>query len=179
MSHATQKSYLYLVKSSLTKEWHPTKNGKLNPRNVTTEHDSKVWWLCKSGHEWEASVRDRVMGGGCPICLPKLLKEKIQKYGGSSNQQKSLSDDGTTPQRANPFFQLDTPDPYIGTEFRKYPRYKYKATAMIENPISGNSIYGQMQNFSKRGMCFETNAPFKQGEKVTIKFIRCNFQLAI
>jgi hypothetical protein len=37
MLDATQKSYLYLVNPSLIKEWHPTKNGNLNPRNVTTD----------------------------------------------------------------------------------------------------------------------------------------------
>jgi hypothetical protein len=49
-------------------------------------------------------------------------------------------------------------------------RYKAKATAIIENPISGNSIYGQMQNISVGGMYLETNANLKQGENITIKF---------
>ncbi len=136
---------------------------------MTTEHDENIWWLCENGHEWEAPVKDRIMGMGCFACAEELVKEKSRKAGYSAYQEKSLSDEGAISQKTNPFFQLDTHDPYIGTEFRKYPRYKYKATAMIENPISGNSVYGQMLNFSKRGMCFETNAPFKQGEKVTIK----------
>jgi len=158
MPDPTQKSYLYLAKPSLIKEWHPTKNGNLNPKNVTTEHGENIWWLCESGHEWEATVKDRIMGVGCLVCATELAKER------------SLSDESTISQKANPLFQLNSHDPYKGIEYRKYVRYKYKATAMIEDPISGNSIYGQMQNISNRGMYLETNAAFKQGEKITIKF---------
>jgi hypothetical protein len=42
MSNTTQDSYLYSVKPNLIKEWHPTKNGNLTPRNVTTDHATKV-----------------------------------------------------------------------------------------------------------------------------------------
>ena len=170
MSDPTQKSYLYLAKPSLVKEWHPTKNGNLKPKNVTTEHDEKIWWLCENGHEWEATVKDRLMGMSCPACAKDWVEEKSQKAGYSTYQQKSLGDEGAVSQRANPFFKLETFSPYVGPEFRKFPRYNYKATAMLEDPISGNSVYGQMQNFSKGGMGFETSAFFKQGEKVTVKF---------
>ena len=153
MSNATQKSYLYLVKPSLIKEWHPTKNGNLNPRNVTTEHDTKVWWLCENGHEWEAKVIDRVKGEGCSVCITKLVKEKIQVYGGSSYLQKSISD------KSN-----------ISIENRKTVRYRYKTTAIVEVPFSENWIYAQMQNISSGGMYLETNTHLKQEEKIIIKF---------
>jgi len=170
MSNATQKSYLYLVKIRLIKEWHPTKNGNLNPRNVTSEHAENVWWICENSHEWEASVKDRVMGEGCPICLPKLLKEKFQKYGQSKYFKKAISDEGTIYEKTYPTIRLESNQTYSTIEHRKNARYKSKATAILENPISRNSIYGLMQNVSAGGMYLETNASLKQGENITIRF---------
>jgi len=53
----------------LAEEWHPTKNGKLTPKDVTRCSGKRVWWICKKGHEWEATVHDREgKGSGCPYC---------------------------------------------------------------------------------------------------------------
>ncbi|UCE51798.1 MAG: PilZ domain-containing protein, partial [Desulfobacterales bacterium] len=147
-----------------------TKNGKLNPRNVTSEHDEKVWWLCENGHEWEATVKDRIMGEGCLVCESVLVKENSHKIEDSADSKKSVSDEGTISQKANTIFQIDSDETYKKIEYRKHMRYKYKATAILEDPISGKSIYAQMQNISNGGMYFETNVALKQGEKIKIKF---------
>lgn len=171
MSDAPQKPYLYLKKPNLIKEWHPTKNGNLNPRNVTSEYNEKVWWICENGHEWEASIKKRVMGERCPVCLPKLLEEKVQKkYGQSKYYKRVISDGGTIHEKTRSTFILKSNQTHSTIEYRKNARYKAKATAIIENPISGDSIYGQMQNISVGGMYLETNAALKQGEIITIKF---------
>ena len=34
----------------LSKQWHPTKNGKLTPSNVTTGYSKKVWCKCKQSY---------------------------------------------------------------------------------------------------------------------------------
>ena len=54
----------------LSKEWHPTKNGKLTPGDVSPGSNKKVWWKCEEeeDHEWEASVKMRTRGNGCPCC---------------------------------------------------------------------------------------------------------------
>jgi translation initiation factor IF-1 len=52
----------------LAAEWHPTLNGKLKPTDVSYGSNKKVWWQCKHGHSWEASVSDRHKGNGCPYC---------------------------------------------------------------------------------------------------------------
>jgi hypothetical protein len=54
----------------LAVEWHPTKNGELSPDDVTTGSRKKVWWKCPKGpdHEWQARVKDRTSGHGCPFC---------------------------------------------------------------------------------------------------------------
>lgn len=52
----------------LAKEWHPTKNGDLTPRDVLSRSSKKVWWRCEHGHEWEARIKARASGTGCPVC---------------------------------------------------------------------------------------------------------------
>ncbi|MBO4294016.1 MAG: zinc-ribbon domain-containing protein [Alphaproteobacteria bacterium] len=58
----------------VAKEWHPTKNGELTPFDVSFGTHRKVWWLCKNGHEWEASIAKRSSGRrGCPYCSNKAV----------------------------------------------------------------------------------------------------------
>ena len=52
----------------LAKEWHPTKNGDLTPKDVTSSSGKKVWWKCSKGHEWATTVNHRSNGRGCPYC---------------------------------------------------------------------------------------------------------------
>jgi uncharacterized Zn-finger protein len=53
---------------ALAAEWHPHKNKGLTPYEVTQYSQRKAWWICKKGHEWEASVGDRNRGSECPYC---------------------------------------------------------------------------------------------------------------
>lgn len=52
----------------LAKEWNYLKNGLLKPEMITVNSNQKVWWVCQSGHEWEATVNNRNSGRGCPVC---------------------------------------------------------------------------------------------------------------
>ena len=54
----------------LAAEWHPTLNGELTPQMVTPGARQKVWWQCKCGHEWQATVNSRAgtQKSGCPAC---------------------------------------------------------------------------------------------------------------
>ena len=58
----------------LAKEWHPTKNGKLTPYNLTEGSHKKVWWKCDKGddHEWAAVTKSRNDGRGCPVCSNRI-----------------------------------------------------------------------------------------------------------
>lgn len=58
-------------------EWHPTKNGSLTAEDVTAGSKKKVWWQCKEGHEWQASIGSRTSGKGCPVCAAQKRKVKI------------------------------------------------------------------------------------------------------
>ena len=66
------------LRPDLAKEWHPTKNGNINPENVIVKSGKKYWWKCHNGkwpngkpandHIWEASAHKRANGRGCPYC---------------------------------------------------------------------------------------------------------------
>ena len=57
----------------LAKQWHPTKNGDLKPYDFISGSHKKVWWLCEEGHEWDATIHNRVRGSGCPYCSNKKI----------------------------------------------------------------------------------------------------------
>tara|TARA_Y100001960_G_scaffold255516_1_gene273783 strand:- start:4182 stop:8297 length:4116 start_codon:yes stop_codon:yes gene_type:complete len=64
-----------LTNPELAAEWHPTKNGDLTPDQIAARSNKKAWWLCSKGsdHEWEASIRSRDQGRGCPFCSGNKL----------------------------------------------------------------------------------------------------------
>jgi hypothetical protein len=74
----SQEYNLAKLHPELAKEWHPTKNGDLNPSDVTPGSNQKVWWKClkKPKHEWPATVASRVNGSGCPECWHLRRKQK-------------------------------------------------------------------------------------------------------
>ena len=57
----------------LAKEWHPTKNAPLIPKDVHPNSNKKAWWVCGKGHEWEAQISVRNQGAGCPYCSGHML----------------------------------------------------------------------------------------------------------
>ena len=65
------KNDLETVSPLLAAQWHPNKNGPLSPGEVTSGSKRKVWWRCVRGHEWQASIKSRTQGAGCPVCAGK------------------------------------------------------------------------------------------------------------
>ncbi len=62
---------LAAARPDLAAQWHPTKNGKLTPRDVHHRGASRVWWKCPQGpdHEWETALHSRSKSNGtCPFC---------------------------------------------------------------------------------------------------------------
>lgn len=66
---------LKALNPALAGEWHPTRNGKLTPRDFTPNSGKKAWWMCKKRHEWEAQIRSRNNGYGCPYCSGKKASQ--------------------------------------------------------------------------------------------------------
>lgn len=60
---------LATVNSTLAREWHPTKNGTLTPKDVSANSNKMAWWQCKEKHEWKALICSRnKTGARCPMC---------------------------------------------------------------------------------------------------------------
>lgn len=57
----------------LARQWHPTRNGKLTPRDLVAGTRRRVWWRCEAGHAWQAAVASRANGAGCPVCTGKKV----------------------------------------------------------------------------------------------------------
>lgn len=68
----TKENSLASKNPELAKEWNYDKNGNLTPWNVGPYSEKKVWWRCKNGHEWQASVSNRFQGRGCAKCSSEL-----------------------------------------------------------------------------------------------------------
>ncbi|MCX5848104.1 MAG: zinc-ribbon domain-containing protein [Deltaproteobacteria bacterium] len=72
---AEEKS-LALQSPFLARQWHKTRNGKLKPSGVTAGSGRNLWWQCDKGHEWRATVANRVKGSGCPVCFGRVASEE-------------------------------------------------------------------------------------------------------
>jgi len=64
----TPENSLAVLRSDLLKEWNYSRNLNIDPYTIGKSVSKKVWWICKKGHEWQATVNSRRYGVGCPIC---------------------------------------------------------------------------------------------------------------
>ena len=65
---------LATVNPSLASQWHPTKNEDLTPEMVSKGSKKRVWWQCTESHQWQATIKDRTAGTGCPECARRGKK---------------------------------------------------------------------------------------------------------
>lgn len=52
----------------LLEEWDYEKNKNHNPLELSPGSKKKVWWKCKKGHTWLATIVNRTKGANCQIC---------------------------------------------------------------------------------------------------------------
>lgn len=72
----SKENDLLSIFAQFADEWHPSKNGSLMPSEISSGSHTKVWWLCKNGHEWQTSPNHRTSKNrNCPYCCinPKVL----------------------------------------------------------------------------------------------------------
>lgn len=69
----SRNNSLNTVFPQLLSEWDYAKNGTLIPENVAAHSNTKVWWKCEKGHEWQASLNNRSKGTNCPICSNRVI----------------------------------------------------------------------------------------------------------
>ena len=66
-------SDLATLRPDLSLEWS-RKNLPLQPNQVKTGSNKKVWWQCGKGHEWQATIACRALSNyGCPYCSGKKV----------------------------------------------------------------------------------------------------------
>ncbi len=73
MHTSVNKPPLFVTHPNLVTEWDYSKNNALGvyPDQITYGSAKKVWWICKYGHEWHASINNRTNKSqpqGCPVC---------------------------------------------------------------------------------------------------------------
>lgn len=55
-------------------QWDKEKNGDLTAKDVSHGSHTKVWWRCKSGHNWQAPIFSRTSSkSGCPYCTGRKV----------------------------------------------------------------------------------------------------------
>ena len=67
MAEKKEKRYVS-DNAQLMAEWDWDKNNEIgaSPTQLTLGSHTKVWWKCSNGHEWQASIKSRNKGSGCP-----------------------------------------------------------------------------------------------------------------
>ena len=80
----------------LAAEWNHAKNEGLKPSEVACHSAKKVWWQCKQGHEWVATINNRSYGTGCPTCsnackIEKLSQHAVRRGGSLSERRPQLA----------------------------------------------------------------------------------------
>lgn len=57
----------------LAKEWDYDRN-EMNPIEISPNSHEKAWWKCSTcGNKWQAQIKSRNIGAGCPECGKKKL----------------------------------------------------------------------------------------------------------
>ena len=176
MRRIIKNSLLYDLEPDLVKEWHPSANGALTPRKVTIGHAKKVWWICRDSHEWQATIKSRMNGNGCPICGKKVSNSRPRKDIHFSDTRIKDKRTTTTSKSSAAIFEPEPVDFSLGHDFRNSIRYQMKATAVLESPATGHFFYADVKNFSAGGMGFEVDACINPGTKILIKLDRPLFE---
>ncbi|WP_430459403.1 zinc-ribbon domain-containing protein [Rhodococcus opacus] len=64
---------LTTLRPEVAAEWHPIRNTR-QPCEFSPGSGFRAWWQCDQGHAWEALIKKRTAGRGCPVCAGKLVE---------------------------------------------------------------------------------------------------------
>ena len=86
---------LAAVYPRIAAEWHPTKNGKLTPRDVVGGTTRRIWWRCAFGHLWSATITNRTRNGSnCPECWRLRRRQPVITTGKRSKPVQLVAYEG-------------------------------------------------------------------------------------
>jgi len=131
---------------------------------------NKVWWICEEGHEWEATVTNRMKGNDCPVCNKNLFTRRKSRIKDKIGFGKKTRDIEPGYAQIEDIWQSSDSQLSAATGFRKSRRYWHKATVILEDTRSGAWSYAQTKDFSNDGMLLESEIAFKPGTRINIKF---------
>jgi hypothetical protein len=80
ISIAKQKGSFAADNSELLSEWHRTKNIGISPNHYSAGSSKVIWWQCARGHEWQAAIKTRVKGHGCPLCSGQTSRWELRLF---------------------------------------------------------------------------------------------------
>ena len=161
----TDNNETLITNTELRKEWHLTQNSGLNLRNLPPGFNEKVWWICAQGHEWQATVKSRMKGWGCPDCNKNVSRKKSSGTHKLPRRSRKIPLPQGDDSVQSSFSQLSG-----ATGFRKNKRFRHRATVILEDPNSGAWSYAQTKDLSNDGMLLQSEVAFKPGTKINIKF---------
>jgi hypothetical protein len=77
----TSDNNLKVLFPKISSEFHPTRNKKLKTSELLPNTTMKVWWKCKNGHEWYASINHRTQRNqNCPKCSNQTSIPEIRVF---------------------------------------------------------------------------------------------------
>ena len=155
---------------TLIVEWHPTKNGNMNLRNVASDFGKSVWWICQKGHEWQSTLKSRLKGTGCPHCGETVGQKKSSLNKGRIRSDNAGRGEVSNIQKDGSMIGPEISDMKSGTDFRKDKRFEFQDTVILEDQTSGQWSYARSINISGVGLLFESEIPFNSGTKLTVQF---------
>ena len=104
--YTEKDSSILLLNPEMAKEWNYERNGSLKPEQFAPNSHKKVWWKCSKGHEWQATIKDRNVGNGCPYCSGRYTisgKNDLQTVNPSLTKEWNYDkNDGLTPAEVTP-----------------------------------------------------------------------------
>ena len=57
----------------IAKQWHPTKNNQIKPKDIIAKSNKKYWWICKNGHTFQCTAYEKIRRNGCYYCSGKRV----------------------------------------------------------------------------------------------------------
>ena len=151
-------------------EWHPTKNGNSNLRYLDSDSIENIWWLCQNGHDWQATIKSRLKGVGCPHCGETSGQKETSVLKNRIDSDTTVAEEERNLQKKGHMIGPEILDMKSGTDFRKDKRFEFQDTVILENKDSGHWSYGNSVNISGVGLFFESEIPFNSGVRLTVQF---------
>ena len=76
----------------LAAEWHPARNAAVSAAVLGMYSPEVVWWRCVTcGHEWQATVKSRAHGTGCPRCYREHNQRSLREANALNRQHAAVA----------------------------------------------------------------------------------------